>query len=300
MKYLILFTFFIFSFVKFNVAQDLIVLSNGDSLNCMITMVDNKYVYFSYKDDYGNLINTAVPKAKLINFTREFYGKIQPTQVDSSRYRALQKKFIFKFPKFFLGLHGGLSHLSAKIPEDIPRDFEEYYKNLKWGSHYGFDFGYIISEKFCIGFKHSVFRTYNSIQVGVIDTTTGQITYGLMQDDIKTRFYGPSIFYFTHSPDNRWFFMIGFSFGYLDYINHFILIDKYLLTGNTIGVNYDFNLDLRLDNNLALVSGISMMTGSLSEMIVDDGTTKEVLRFQEDEEIGLSRFDFFLGVRWYL
>ncbi len=300
MKYLILFTFFLLSFVKFNVAQDLIVLANGDSLNCMITSVDNKFVYFAYKDQNGNLMNTALPKAKIIDFQREYYGKIQLTVTQVPQRQVFVPNVLFEPPKFIIGVQGGLSHLTAKVAENVPQDFDEYYKDLKWGTHYGIDLGFFINEKLGIGFKHSVFTTSNFIEVGLIDTTTGQITYGSMKDDIKTKFYGPTFFYIAHSSTGRWFFMAGISIGYLDYINHFTLIDKYLLTGNTIGVNYDFNLDLRLDKNFALGARISLMVGSLSEMIMDDGTTQETLKFDEGEGEGLSRFDFSLGVRWYL
>ncbi len=302
MKYLIVLVFFLFSLVKLNIAQDLIVLNTGDSLNCMITSVDNKYVYFAYKNENGNLMSTALPKTKIKDFKREYYGKIQSDEPKNQYFKnpSSQTIKLFENPKVIICAHGGLSYLIAKLPENLPSGFDEYYRNLKWGIHWGADLKVFLNKKLGIGFKHTVFTTTNSINVMVVDTTTGQTLYGILKDEIKVKFYGPTFFITSTSPTGRWVFMASVSIGYLDYKNHFTLIDKYLLTGNTIGVCYDLNIDLRLDKNLAISAGISMLEGSLSQMIMDDGVSRQTINFDEGEEEGLSRFDFSVGLKWYL
>ena len=98
MKYLLWFSFLLLSFVEYSGAQDLIVLNNGDSLNCMITSVDNKFVYFAYKNSDGNLMNVSIPKATLINFQREYYSKIQPTLAQETYDQKVLQNYIVLNP----------------------------------------------------------------------------------------------------------------------------------------------------------------------------------------------------------
>lgn len=294
MKYYLFFLLLLL-FNKLN-AQDLIVLENGDSLNCMISMVDNKYIYFAYKDENGNLLNSAIQKAKITDFKREFYGKVQPTVPYQTK---TVPNALFKKPLAFLSFYGGLSYLTSKIPSNSDPEIEKYYKNLKWGTHYGLDIGIHINEKIGIGFIHTVFTTTNAINIYVIDST-GNVKYGEMKNDINTKFYGPTFFITSNSATGKWVFNAAISIGYIDYVNHFTLIDRYFLKGNTIGFYYDMNFVVRLDNNIALELRTALMTGYLDQMTMDDGTNKQTINFDSGEGEGLSRLELSFGLKWYI
>jgi len=300
MQFIIIFMkyYFILLLLLFNklYAQDLIVLENGDSLNCMISMVDNKYIYFAYTDENGNLLNSAIQKDKIIDFKREFYGKVQPTT--PYQIKTVPNAF-FKKPLAILSFYGGLSYLTAKIPSNSDFEIEKYYKNLKWGTHYGLNIGIHINEKIGIGFKHTVFTTTNSIDVYVVDTA-GNFKFGDLRDDIKTKFYGPTFFVTSNSINGKWVLNAAVSIGYIDYVNHFTLIDHYLLTGNTVGFYYDLDFIVRLDNNIALGLRMALMTGYLDQMTVDDGTHIETINFDNGEGEELSRLEFSFGLKWYI
>lgn len=89
-----------------------------------------------------------------------------------------------------------------------------------------------------------------------------------------------------------------FSLGYMGYSNNKVIIDKYKMTGSTMGLSYDIGYNIGLSENVSLGFLISFISGTLFEYDWDDGTTKETIKLEKGEYESLSRIDFSVGLRF--
>jgi len=91
---------------------------------------------------------------------------------------------------------------------------------------------------------------------------------------------------------------MNLSLGYMGYSNDKVIIDKYIMTGSTIGLSFDIGYDIGLSDNLSLGFQLSFLTGTLFEYDWKDGTTTETINLEKGEYESLNRIDFSLGLRF--
>src|SRR5690554_4359740 len=121
MKHILLIALLIFA-AESLYAQDLIVTTDGDSINCKITKVraDNIYFTFKHKDE---IRSTLLPMTGVNTHQVDYY---QTSEVP------LEKIIGYKnYPQFRLALNGGFSYLTAPVAEGVPNYLKDYVKELK-------------------------------------------------------------------------------------------------------------------------------------------------------------------------
>lgn len=270
-------------------AQDLIVTTEGDSINCKITKVktDNVYFTFKHKDE---IRNTLLPSANVKTHQFDYY---QTSEVPEEKVVGNKN-----YKQFRIAVNGGYSYHTAKIAGSVPNDFKNYLNELKSGFHFGGDINYYFSEPLGFGFKYYLFKSSNSLDNIYIEDTDGNRTYGRMSDDLTISFIGPSFStrFLNHDKSNA--FLMNVSLGYMGYSNDKVIIDKYKITGSTIGLSYDIGYDIGLSNNLSLGFQVSFLAGTLIKYDLNDGSTTETIDLEEEGYESLNRIDFSVGLRF--
>ena len=130
-KAIILFIFTLYFLSSF--AQDLIVTTEGDSLNCKITKEAPDYIYFTYNHE-GEIRKTLLTFSSVRSYQKDYFEKSEIPQ-EKSRIKS-------KYPRIRLAAQGGWSYLIPKISDNLGSLLTNYMEELKTGPHFGFDFNY--------------------------------------------------------------------------------------------------------------------------------------------------------------
>lgn len=269
-------------------AQDLIVTDDGDSINCKITKVKADHIYFTFK--HKEDVRSTLISVENVSYHQFDYYPTSEVPRDKTVSRG-------DYQQFRLALNAGYSYQIAKVAESVPNDFKSYIKGLKSGYHFGGDLTYYFTEPLGVGFKYYLFKSSNKIDniyIGSIDNRR----YGMMSDDLTISFIGPTFSSRLLNDEKRNAFLIGLSLGYMGYSNDKIIIDKYKMTGSTMGLSLDIGYDIGLSENFALGFQISLLTGTLSKYDWSDGVNTETIKLEKGSYESLNRFDFSVGLRF--
>jgi len=270
-------------------SQDLIVTNDGDSINCKITKVktDNIYFTFKHKDE---IRSTLLPVSNIKTHQFDYF---QTSEVPKEKVVGYEN-----YQHFKIAINGGYSYQTAKVAESVPSDFKDYINELKSGYHFGGDLTYYFTEPLGFGFKYYLFKSSNSIDNIYLEDTDGNRTYVKMSDDLTISFIGPTFSTRLLSHDKKNAFLMNLSLGYMGYSNYKVIIDKYKMTGRTMGLSFDIGYDIGLSENLSLGFQISFLSGTLFEYDWNDGSTTETIDLEEGEYESLNRIDFSVGLRF--
>jgi hypothetical protein len=285
----------IFIFIVFTLfltplaAQDLIVTSEGDSLNCKITKVktDNIYFTFKYKDE---IRNTLLPVNQITSYKINYYETAE-IQIEQVKYNEI-------YPHFRAAVDFGWSYRTAKIAE-TNNDFKNYAKDLKSGFHYSLGLSYYFTEMLGFGVKYN--NAMFSKEIGNVQVTydDGSTEYGKMSNNIQINFIG-ALFsgrFFNSKKTNCLVSDIGL--GYLGYRDKFSLIsDKGTFKGGTVGFYMSVGYDISISKNLSLGFQLSAITGTLNQLKLTRGNQTETIKLGKDEYENLSRIDLSIGLRF--
>lgn len=279
----------IISYYSMVYAQDLIVTQQGDSINCRITKIESEFIHFTYNHS-GEIRNTLLRDTQVLHLE---YGYFEESEVPPEE-TSLSKRT----DRFRLAAHGGFSYMMARVADNVPSDFKDYIRQLKTGYHFGADATYFVSESYGLGLKYCLFKSKNSIDNIYAVGPNGQTRYGKMSDDLSISFFGPSLVNRSSNNDKSRTFIAGFAIGYMGYLDKKVIIDSYTLTGATMGLSFEGGYDIKLKGNSGIGFQISYISGLLSEFIIDNGITKETMKFPKGEFESLHRIDFSIGYRF--
>src|SRR5690606_33726394 len=110
-------------------AQDLIITNEGDSINCKITKVTSRNVYFTFIHN-SEVRETLLPLDKV---------KLQHPNYYKHSVLPPEKLKIKDYPSLRLAVSGGWSYRFGQIPRNLPREMKDYLNELKSGYNYGLD-----------------------------------------------------------------------------------------------------------------------------------------------------------------
>lgn len=272
-------------------AQDLLVTTKGDSLNCKITKEKTDLVHFTFK--YENEIRYALIPKQQIKFMKKKFFNFSEIPFE---------KLILKdtsYQKIRIGVNSGFSYMTGKINKEQSNDIQNYYKDLKTGYNIGFDFTYFNSENIGFGLIYSLFRTSNQLNNFIIkDSVTGKIRTGELKDDITLHYIGPYLCTRINSFNKKTSFISNISLGYLSYQNNVTVIDNFKLNGSTIGLLWDIGMDYSIKKNILLGIIFSYKFGTLSHIKYDDGIQIKSLNLDQNDILNISRIDFSIGLKW--
>jgi len=288
-------------------AQDKIVTTSGDTIECRIVSVSGDFiVYEQFASDKG-FVGNRLPVEQMSAYIK---GK-------DSNDKAEQKKSIPRpAQRWQLGIQGGAGYLLASTKgmekslidagadEKLAKDFS---KELKWGYHYGADIHYMYNKQRGVGIKYSGFYTSASNYM-IFDTHDGGVTYWCanMEKRYYINFIGFSFRtqqYFTRSDK----FRIGFdaAFGYAhyrdeeEYDNY--MQNNYLLKSNSFGWNMEFSIEYSPLTWVSIGAHISYFGSWFWKGTLTDGYNSATVKFKDVQmdNINASRLDLSIGIKFY-
>jgi hypothetical protein len=108
-------------------AQDLIVTTKGDSINCKITQEAAEFIHFAYMKE-GKPFKTLLHVRKIETFQKGFYGASADTVPVAAAYDVKKPEGGWRF-----GVNGGYARRLAKVSEVVPGSYRDYVNKLKSG-----------------------------------------------------------------------------------------------------------------------------------------------------------------------
>ncbi|HNY15289.1 MAG TPA: hypothetical protein PKI12_07095, partial [Bacteroidales bacterium] len=178
-KFLVLFIFL--SLLLRSYAQDLIITTGGDTIECSIQLVKPDFIYYSIKvnDEFRTV---SLPAGNVLSYRYETSEPIVPVpKVRATSYR--------DFGRLRLSFNTGYGYQLGKIKKDITPDLTEYQEKLKSGYQFGGSFSYFLSKYFGLGVEYRSFRTSNSKDKVRLVDEWGFTEYGTIADNINISLY---------------------------------------------------------------------------------------------------------------
>lgn len=279
MKKLFIFSILALSFGQLS-AQDLIVTTKGDSLNCKITKVKSDNIYFTFSNN-GNTFNSLLPMSNVDSYK---YGNQSGDGYSSTPSPDYQK--------IAFSVTGGYSRRLAKIAENLPSASEEYVKQLKNGYHFGADFAYYFTENYGAGAKFVTFKASNSGNIHVDNYGRADV-----KDEISMPFIGPMFSMRYQNEKNS--FLLNYALGYYGYIDKWTVgYTNGTNKGGTAGLMFDIDYSYWFAKNTALDIRLAFISGTLSSFTRESGSSKEKVELEKDQYEGLGRMDISVGLRF--
>lgn len=272
----------------YSFSQDLVVTSEGDSLNCKITKLQDEYVYFTFihKDE---IRSTLLP----LNQVKSFLCNYFPTAVvpvDRIIAREIYSHWRF-------GVNVGWSYQTADVSSSVPSDFKKYVEDLKSGYHYAFEVNYFITEPLGIGFKYVSFHTSNNMK-NIFINKNGHTYYGNLSDNLSITFIGPAFCTRLYNTDKKSALLMNLALGYLDYHNKKEIVVPITMSGSSLGLIYDIGYDIAISENYALGFQLSFLAGALSSYEWKEGNTNSTIKLDKDSYESMNRIDISIGLRF--
>ena len=252
--------------------QDIIVMKDGDTLNCKISNAKDNFIYFKYKD--GEKVNsTIVPVGR--TKMHQFGYFLEKSKVSRNQ-----------FVKFRLGIDVGEGYLTAPLNDNLSGSFKDYAKDLKKGNNYGLSGIYFFDIIWGTGFQYHFFHTKNAMYSG----------YGIMADNINIHYIGPSICIKQTSYNADFHTIFDVSIGYTRYVNN---TDRYTIKGWTIGMTTSLYIDYMMTRSLALGIRLTYFFSRLSNYTSDGAYNPSAVSSISGYSGNISRFDISIGLRYY-
>jgi len=265
-------------------AQDLIVTTQGDSLNVEIVKVTEETILYIYKE--GKKVKRVTsPKSDIKSYQYIFF----------SEERTLEYIFDPNNIDFRLAFSGGPSWGTDGPPENANNFFKEYIKKVNSGWSYKVEFNYFIKDRFAIGAVFDQFFTKEKINnVFFIDNITNDTITGVLSDDVKISYLGPHFTYHIDTRRDNFTLFFGAGAGPIWYSDDFRRVDEFRATGTTWGYHLSLSTDFILMNNLMMGVEVSGTIGTLRSFeVVDDNGPSTIT---DDNDI--TRINVALGFRF--
>ena len=268
-----------------SLAQDLIVTTQGDSINAEIVKVTEDYIQYVYMDG-KRVVRVKSPKSDIKSFRYIFYSK----------QRTVDYTFDLNNIDFRLAFTGSASWGLDGPPEDANQFFKDYTRKVNSGWAYKLDFNYFLRDKrIGIGATFENFITQAKINnVTFTNTETGESRVGELSDDVRISYIGPLFVYHIDTRKDNFTAFLGAGAGAVFYRNEFIRIDELFASGSTFGFHLSASADFTLTNNFLLGFELSANLASLQSYTIDDGN--DIITITEPNDV--SRISLSVGLRF--
>lgn len=262
-------------------AQDLIVTLEGDSINCKISQIVDNRIFFSYLES-GKSVKSMLSMQDVTYYETNFYASQIKQESHFTRYghSALD-----------LMLTGGYTYRTASIDPDMDQFMKDYIKGIKSGFVLGADLVFYFTDEYGGGIKYNTAFYSNRVDNVIITYTNGTVRNGTVSDNISITFIGPAFHSrkFTGLSENC--FTLGMALGIMSYKNNSIVIDPMTITSQTVGIGIDAGYEFQLGSATSLGIRLSYITGTLTELKIEDNTGSSTLKLKPGEYESLTRID---------
>ena len=200
-------------------------------------------------------------------------------------------------PNWRIAFHGGVGYRLAKVADTGSADLNDYLKKLKLGYTYGGDITYFFSETLGAGIKVNDMHSSQKADV-MVTYDDGSKHVGRLSDAIDIMFVGPMLSYRSFNLSNRNAFYMNYAFGYVSYLDDAELMNKYSISGGTLGYMAEVGYDMAVSENLSFGLGASLFGGVLTSYTRTEAGKKENLKLDKESYEGLGYVSLSLGLRY--
>lgn len=294
-KILIPFLFILFSSKMWGQTKDFIVLKNGDTIQCIISKIDDKFIYY-YKPGPDIKKVKKVPLEASQKYFSEDKEKLQ-----------IQFNEMSKVVRF--GFSTGYSKTVAPIGGLLGNYFTNNYEVLRSGIYYSGILSYQWSKYIGVGVDYSYYNRSSNDYAVVVNQVRDTLFVDNVIDissEIHIHNVGPHFSLAIPLSSNErvaWVNRVGV--GYQYYQNDFQLFDaKNASTtkGTESGRGYYFllssGIDIMLSKYLAFNVETNYLHGDITktEYSIEQPSRND---FENNRPLNLSRFNIGIGIRFY-
>ena len=282
-------------FVK---AQDRIITSQNDTINCKISKVNSSNIFFTVKT--GNILTKGkIEREKVLNY----YSDNSTAENDLGFY-------LPESSRWRLGLTGGFNYLTASsskaetamIQQGISKaNAESYYDNLKPGIGAGADLHYMITKMYGIGLIYKFYRNNSKIESFFNPNDGLNLMFGQMSEKIYVNYAGVSFYSEQFLKANpRLKLSSYYSMGMAFYRDEAVIVNSpFLLTGKAFATNLDLGLEYFVFPRISAGINVSYFLSSLKKITLNDGNSTITKKLEKEEFENISRLDLSFGIRFY-
>ena len=284
-------------------AQDLVVTTGNDSMNCQILTigdkpVGDKLIHFIVMRD-NEEIKVSLPMEQVLSFSLGYYSDAKEERIyqwDDNHYA-----------RFRVALAGGYSYRTFTIPDGTSSDSRNYQNESRKGFHYGVEFNYYFHRFLGIGINYYAdhFNPTGKIpDLYYIDPIDGYAHS--LSCKARIQQITPTFNVRVLDRQRRGALVAGIGIGYADYKTKYYQTDydnRHVLTekGWTVGVLWSIGYDIPLSQTMAIYVRASLNAGVVNNFtLIDEITryTEHVTTDDVNEGVGLGRMNLSIGVRF--
>ncbi len=276
-------------------AQDLIVTTEGDSINCKITKTTKEVTYFTFKHK-GEIRNVLLPVNEIVTQQKDYFSHSEvPTEIAVKAVRRVNHS------RYRIAADAGYQHRTTKLDNSMDRDMWEHYKKMMSGFHYDLQAAYFIWENYGFELMFSQQRFGNSGYGYIKDDDGNLLGEGELNNMIKFNYYGLN--YLTRyqlgvNQKSTWLVTIGA--GYLTYDDRWFInqTENLKMTAGNLGINIAIGYDYTLSSEYSVGVKLSLLGGNFSKyaQTVNSETTMKTL--PEGTVEGLGTIKISAGLRF--
>ena len=259
-------------------AQDLIVTTDGDSLNCKITKQQDGFVHFRYLKE-GQSKVTLLP-VKKINSIIQAYYPIPVTEKRTSVHHSQD------YSKWQYGVRAGYAYRTAKVSDQLNDEYQDYIKKLKSGFIVGGDIHHYISESLGFGLKY----TLNKHKKDEGGDFNDNITMHYIAASFLNRFI-------LANQDN--YLLLGANLGYQSYKDKTVVLGyDVTVAGHRAGFGLDAKFGHKISPGAAILFGLSFTGATLTRIKAGSGSQKQTIKLPKDQNESLTRLELTPGLEF--
>ncbi len=294
-------------------AQDYIVTIKGDTFECKITKISERFIHFDYQ--VGDETRSTVILLDQVNTydrgsgpnqtpkTQNSAEKAQKPNDDFPTYNDQYEENMNKYVKankkqndaiYRLSVFGGYSYLTGKGSTGLSPDLQAYEDEIRSGAHFGASFLYFPKiDKAGYGLRLNSFSSSNSGTFSFFDPDLNEEIIFDVEDNINIIYVGPQISSRSTLGINESALLFGFSAGYVSYVNNGSAFNQTIrISGEGFGLMANMALDIQLTKGILLNLGVSYLVNSISKINVNGN----IITLPDDELLNNSHVNLGAGL----
>lgn len=278
-------------------SQDKIITKSNDSIECRITRVTDKTIFFDLSTK-GIISSGKISR----NLVSDYIYSVPLIPIDEQTGN-------IPFNRFRIGINAGIGYITGSSKEAEKEmtgmgmnvsKVKSYYKDLKLGNIANAEATYYFSEKFGAGVKYRFYENSASIEDFVDPQDGVNVYYTTFKENIYVNYVAGAFYYEEFSRSRKLKVDVGLSIGYTMYRDEATTLSNFLLTGKTLGLDCNLGFEYFIRPQFSLYADFATFASTLTKVDYDDGAVKETIKLDKDRNENLSRIDLSIGVKLYL
>lgn len=292
--------------------QDRIVTLDGDTLNCEITKVNQRNIFFNlriggYKTsdkikrsqvrEFGSLKQSA-PTSLIVSVPEATVPEVIP---GIARPKARMRVGINFGGNYLTGSSSKAekSMKSIGIPGSVAK---KYYDDFKPGYSVGGTVHYMVKRNWGLGLVYNGFANKSSLSAFINNDDGVNKSLANLSEKVYVNYYGFSFYteqFFRSNPKFKWY--SDYSLGVAYYRDEANLFDSpMLLTGSAFAAKLGTGIEYYFLPKVSAGLDFSLFSSRISKMTLNDGVTTVTKKLEKDSYENISRLNLTFGIHFYL